>query len=437
MLKIKNSETSELVEINENKVSIYNCGPTVYNHVHIGNIRPAITFDVLYRLLKYTKHDVIYVHNITDIDDKIINRAIETKQNELELSNYYYETYLDLLNKMNILKMDVIPKVSENIEGIINFVKTLVDKNNAYVVDGDVYFDINKIKNYGCVSHQNTENLLEGVRKEVDTKKHNPLDFVLWKKTEIGINWKSPWNDHGRPGWHTECVYLINKFIGKQVTIHGGGVDLKFPHHENENAQNEAFNNMPLAKCWMHVGHININGQKMSKSLNNFILAKDILEQYDHNAIRWFFFQTKYANPLNYSKENMDSSKNDINKIFNSLNLAYINLHKNGISINKTANIDDFINVIENDLDLPNSVKIIWEKVKLLSTLANKKQWNDLSQVVVDINEIFKVLGLTYSNPLNDQETLALVDRWNQAVKEKNYSLADEYRKQLIDKKII
>ena len=249
MIKIKSSSTNKDIVFDQKKITIYNCGPTVYNDVHIGNVRPIVTMDVLYRFAKFMGIDVYYTHNITDVDDKIINRSKEENRDEKELANYYYEQYLKILDALNIKKMDLMPKVTDNINDIIKFVKLLVDKKKAYVVDGDVYFDLTQVKDYGSVSHQKIENLLEGVRKEKDDKKHYPLDFVLWKKTKEGINWKTEWNDHGRPGWHTECVVLINKYIGDQVDIHGGGVDLKFPHHENENAQNLAAYNKPLAKC--------------------------------------------------------------------------------------------------------------------------------------------------------------------------------------------
>ncbi len=440
MIKIKDSSSGVYLPLDENKITIYNCGPTVYNDVHIGNLRPVITMDVLYRYLKAIKHDVFYVHNITDIDDKIINKSIETKQEELKLSDHYFHEYLKILDQLNILKMDVLPKVSDNIDGIIEFIKKLVENKRAYVVDGDVYFDVSQNNNYGVISGQKTENLLKGVRKEIDDKKHNPLDFVLWKKTDKGINWVTEWNDCGRPGWHTECVYLINKFIGKNVVIHGGGVDLKFPHHENENAQNLAMNNLPLAKIWMHVGHINVNNEKMSKSLNNFVLAKDILKEFDANTIRWFFYQTKYQAPLNYSIEVMNSAKKDISKIIKTMNYALINLYwlkREYVSKNDELP-NEVIEALNDDLNLPNVVTYIYQIVKQLSQLINKKDGQGIQNNLNNLLSIFNVLGLTYTNPLtNNKEVIKVIKKWKLAMDNKDYNLSDLIRSELKKEEII
>ncbi len=440
MLKIKDSSSEKYIEMNDEKISIYNCGPTVYNDVHIGNVRPLITFDVLYRYLKKQNKPVIYVHNITDVDDKIINRSIELHKPELELADHYFKEYLKIIDNLNALRMDHLPKVSDNIEGIIDFVKKLTETKHAYVVDGDVYFDIKSIDNYGSVSHQKIDMLLEGVRKDVDEKKKFALDFALWKKTDKGISWVSPWNDHGRPGWHTECVYLINKYIGKQTVIQGGGVDLKFPHHENENAQNMALNNIGLSKCWMHVGHVNIDGKKMSKSLNNFILAKDMLERYDANTIRWFFFQTKYASPLNFSYENLEKSKNEIIKIFKAINNALISLFSNKIESKYDVNAklpESFIAAADNDLDLPNMVTVIWEYVKNLPNLIRNKKFDELSDSINAIRNMLEVLGVKYLDPLKDFEIRNLISQWVKAMENKDYKVADAIRKQLNEKNIL
>lgn len=440
MLKIKDSSSEKYIEMNDEKISIYNCGPTVYNDVHIGNVRPLITFDVLYRYLKKQNKPVIYVHNITDVDDKIINRSIELHKPELELADHYFKEYLKIIDNLNALRMDHLPKVSDNIEGIIDFVKKLTKTKHAYVVDGDVYFDIKSVDNYGSVSHQKIDMLLEGVRKDVDEKKKFALDFALWKKTDKGISWVSPWNDHGRPGWHTECVYLINKYIGKQTVIHGGGVDLKFPHHENENAQNMALNNIGLSKCWMHVGHVNIDGKKMSKSLNNFILAKDMLEKYDANAIRWFFFQTQYASPLNFSYENLEKSKNEIIKVFKAINNALISLFSNKIEFKYDANAklpELFIAAADNDLDLPNMITVIWEYVKNLPNLIRNKKFDELSDSINEIRNMLEVLGIKYLDPLKDSEIRNLIYQWVKAMENKDYKVADAIRKQLNEKNIL
>ena len=440
MLKIKDSSSQKLINIDQDKISIYNCGPTVYNDVHIGNIRPLITFDVLYRYLKYINRKVIYVHNITDIDDKIINRSIELKQSEHEISEHYYQEYLKIIDQLNVLHMDILPKVSDNIDGIINFVKQVIDSKHAYVTNGDVYFDIKSIKDYGCISHQKIDMLLDSVRKENNSNKKYPLDFALWKQTDVGLAWKSPWNDHGRPGWHTECVYLINKYIGNQTVIHGGGVDLKFPHHENENAQNIALHNIGLAKCWMHIGHVNIDGKKMSKSLNNFVLAKDMLKEYDANAIKWFFFQTQYASPLNFSFDNLENSKNEILKVFKAINKASINLYTNKIDFkynNKNELPKTFVDAIDNDLDFPNMITSIWTYVKNLSNLIKSKEFIQISNHINLIISMLEILGIKYNNPLESNNSKQLIDNWINALNSKDYENADSLRNELIKMNII
>ncbi len=439
MIRIKDSSTNKLINMDNDHISIYNCGPTVYNDVHIGNIRPIITFDVLYRYLKFIKKNVIYVHNITDIDDKIIDRAIKLKQNELTLSNHYYEEYLKILKNLNIQKMDVLPKVSDNIEGIINYVNKQIKNHNAYVIDGNVFFDVNFVNDYGSISHQKIDKLMNETRNTKKLMKHNPLDFVLWKKTNVGISWKSPWNSHGRPGWHTECSYLINKYIGSQVDIHGGGVDLKFPHHENENAQNKALYGVNLAKCWMHMGHININGEKMSKSLNNFVLAKEVLEKYDTNVVRWFFYQTQYEKPLSFSYEQLENTKNEFNRFIRNINSAFTTLYLINKKVKqniKNTITNEFKQSIENNLDFPNMVKNLWELAKGLvniSKMKDEKQLlNNLSYLISELN----IMGIKYINPLN-KKNIKIIDDWQYYLQKKDYRKSDEIRNKLINLNLI
>ena len=439
MIRIKDSSTNKLINMDNDHISIYNCGPTVYNDVHIGNIRPIITFDVLYRYLKFIKKNVIYVHNITDIDDKIIDRAIKLKQNELTLSNHYYEEYLKILKNLNIQKMDVLPKVSDNIEGIINYVNKQIKNHNAYVIDGNVFFDVNFVNDYGSISHQKIDKLMNETRNTKKLMKHNPLDFVLWKKTNVGISWKSPWNSHGRPGWHTECSYLINKYIGSQVDIHGGGVDLKFPHHENENAQNKALYGVNLAKCWMHMGHININGEKMSKSLNNFVLAKEVLEKYDTNVVRWFFYQTQYEKPLSFSYEQLENTKNEFNRFIRNINSAFTTLYLINKKVKqniKNTITNEFKQSIENNLDFPNMIKNLWELAKGLvniSKMKDEKQLlNNLSYLISELN----IMGIKYINPLN-KKNIKIIDDWQYYLQKKDYRKSDEIRNKLINLNLI
>lgn len=432
-MKLYDSLTTKLIEFDTKKVSIYNCGPTVYNHVHIGNARPLVIFDVLYRYLKFKKSDVKYVLNITDIDDKIINKAIEQNKTESEISEYYYESYLKIKKDLNTLEM-INPKVSDNIQEIIHYIDKLVKNGFAYIHDNNVYFDTTKIKEYGELSKNKIEDLVPGSRIKLSDSKHSEFDFVLWKKTDKGIKWDSPWGI-GRPGWHTECSCLINKYIGDSVTIHGGGMDLKFPHHENENAQNRALKNRSLANIWLHIGMINVNNEKMSKSLNNFILVKDILLNYSYQALRWFFYQTNYANPLNYSDSIMQQMEDEINKIKKSIYVAHSKLIFNNYKFKKNNKLieDEFLNNLENNLNINNCVTIIYKLVKELNKLINQ---NDFKNAEIKLNILINslsILGIEFENK-HDSQIVSLIKEYKKFVEQKEYLKSDEIRKILIDK---
>lgn len=437
-MKLYNAIKKEYVnlEIINNNISIYLCGPTVYNHVHVGNIRPIITFDVLHRLLKQKNINVNFVHNITDIDDKIIKQAAKEKVSELGLSNYYYEKYLEILKKLNIDLTIKMPKVSDHINGIINYIEQIQQKGFAYQVDGDVYFKTLNIPNYGSLSNKKTDELEVGSRVADNNKKLSPFDFVLWKQTNEGINWDTMFSK-GRPGWHTECSYLISQYIGKQVDIHGGGVDLKFPHHENENAQNIAINDCELAKHWIHVGHLNIDNNKMSKSLNNFILAKDILSKYSSNDIRWFFYQTNYANPINFTNQAIDSAKQSIENILYSLNIfkSYLILDNKFNMINNIDK-DNLFSSLLNDLNFPNAVSDINKIVKEANTLLRQKEYDQLNIKVNELILYLDVMGITYRDD-HSEENIELLKKWNEYKNNKDFEKSDLLRKELIYKKLI
>lgn len=436
MVKLYNSQNKEYVEITEKDISIYNCGPTVYNHIHIGNARPLVTFDVLNRLFLHLNKNVKYVLNITDIDDKIISEAKKEGKSELELSNYYTQQYFHIKDALNILPM-INPKVSDNIDGIIKYIETLIDKGSGYFDEtGDVYFDVSKISTYGSVSNQNPQDLISGIRIKSDKNKKSPNDFVLWKKTNDGIQWDSKWFK-GRPGWHTECSYLINNLIGKQVTIHGGGMDLKFPHHENENAQNLALFGCDLAKVWMHIGMININNEKMSKSLNNFILVKDILNKYSYQALRWFFYQSSYANPLNYNDEIMNQMEYEINKFKKSINLAknYLIIENRNFEFDKLNVNKNVIDYLSDNLNLINSITEIYAINKKMNIAIRE---NNLEGVQSSLNELIgslKIMGIEFEN-LHDNEAIDLIKKWYIEHKNRNYENADKFRDELIKKGI-
>ncbi len=428
------SSTNKRKEINKNKISIYLCGPTVYNHIHIGNLRPIVTFDVLHRYLKFLKKEVIFIHNITDIDDKIVNGAKIEQIDELEFSNIYTQKYYEILEKTNILKM-ITPKVSENLNEMLNFIDELYKKGYAYKLDDGIYFDVSKFKDYGQVSNNDVNNLESNVRVENNKGKHNSNDFVLWKNKTEGKTWDSKFGK-GRPGWHTECVVLINKYIKDTVTIHGGGIDLRFPHHENENAQFQALYNKPLANTWMHVGHLMIDNEKMSKSLGNFILVKDILDKWGSNSVRWFFYQTRYQKPLNYNLENMESSQNLIDKIFYELNKAKSYLLLNSKLDEKEYLDDEKIKHFDDDLNFPNIISSIQKDTKSISNLIREKKWDELNKVRNQVVTTLNILGIIYKDEFNEK-IIQTLKEWNKYVINKDFESADKLRKILLEKKII
>lgn len=426
MIKIYDSRTNELIPLDDDVISIYNCGPTVYNHIHIGNARPLVTFDVLVRLLKHKKKEYKYVLNITDIDDKIINEAQQQNKTEIELSTFYMEQYFEIKNKLNTLPM-INPRVSDNIDGIINYVDMLLEKGAAYIEDGDVYFDTTFSSTYGEISKRKPDELLNGARVDIDHKKHHPNDFVLWKKTDLGLKWETKWS-LGRPGWHSECSYLINKLIGQQVTIHGGGMDLKFPHHENENAQNHALYDCSLAKIWMHIGMININNEKMSKSLNNFILVKDILNKYSYQALRWFFYQSGYSNPLNYSDEIMSQMEAEINKLKNTINIAKTTLILNNFSFQPHNDItNDFEKSLESNLNLNNAITEIYKVHKELNIAIKNKDTKNINELMFFVINMLDIMGINFDN-IHTSDNVELIKNWNDLITNKDYENADNIR---------
>lgn len=432
------SKTDKEVSLDKKNIKMYVCGPTVYNHVHIGNLRPIITFDVLNRLFLELGYTVAFIHNITDIDDKIVNKAKEENTDELKLSSYYESQYFDILKTINIHTSNMkFPRVSDHIKDIENYVEQILNNKFAYLVDGDVYFDTNKSNQYGKISNKKLDELLVGDKSEDNLKKINPQDFTLWKETTIGLNWNLKFSI-GRPGWHTECSCLINKYLGDQIDIHGGGIDLKFPHHENENIQNIAVNNKDLARIWMHVGHLNINNQKMSKSLSNFILAKDLLSEYSANTVRWFFYQTSYSNPLNFTTENLINSKNQLENILYNLNIFKSNLTIEQKYNNKNLEFDkSCLTELINNFNLPNIVSFIEEKIKYGSTLLRNKKFDELNKLHFDISYLLtNILGIIYPD-LFDKKAIELLNKWNKLKQEKNFSESDKYRKLLMEKKLL
>lgn len=431
-MQIYNSLTNkkeEFIPIEKGKVSMYVCGPTVYNYVHIGNMRPPITFDMVYKYFKYLGYQVTYASNFTDINEKITNAAIEQNMTEREIANKFIEAYLTDLRNYNCSDIDYRPRVIDNLDNIYRFIEELIKKDYAYVVDGDVYFRVRKIKDYGILSNQNIEELESGARVEIDTKKEDALDFALWRKSNKGEVFDSPWGK-GIPGWHTECVVMINSLFNKKIDIHGGGIDLQFPHHENEIAQSMALNNNHIANFWMHNGHINLNGEKMSKSLGNFILAKDFLKEHSPNVIKIALFKTHYRLPLNFTDELFKDAKTIDDKLTNVLKQVNTYRNLNNKEFNLNIKDKEFENIMDDDFNTPNVITYLLELIKKLNTAIRNKEDNiiDLASIIIVITEI---LGLKYNLKDFSEDEIKTYKEWEEARTNKDFALADTLREQL------
>lgn len=449
MIKLYNSLTNKLEEfksIKENEVMMYVCGPTVYSNIHIGNSRPVIFFDTVARFFKYLGYKVTYVSNFTDIDDKIIKRAKEEGITEREVSEKYISEIRKTYEKLNCLPHDANPKVTENMDNIINFIDDLVKKDGAYVVDGDVYFDVSKIGEYGVLSGQTVENLIKGARIEQNEKKNNPIDFTLWKKTEEGLKWSSPWSN-GRPGWHTECVVMIHNIFKGMIDIHGGGLDLKFPHHDNEIAQSICAFDNKIANYWMHNGRIDFGGEKMSKSLGNVLWANDLLEKVPYQVYRLLILNVPYRQPLNYKEELLKQATNDFDKIKRAYVSLYRELEISRSDLGKEELVDEqlielknsFVDAMSNDFNTANAITSIFQITKIVNNLIRNKETNAsvLKQTLKLFDDMLWVLGINIDlNPLTGEEK-EIVLKWQEARTNKDFALADELRKEINERKII
>lgn len=437
-MKIYNSLTDkkeEFIPIEKGKVTMYVCGPTVYNYVHIGNMRPVITFDMVYNYLKYLGYKVTYASNFTDINPKITMAAETLGITEREVADRFIKAYLEDLKNYNCSKIDERPRVIDCLDDIFNFIQKLIDKDYAYVKDGDVYFRVSKIKDYGILSNQDINDLVSGSRVDIDEKKEDPLDFALWRKSDHGETFESPWGV-GIPGWHTECVVMINKLFGKKIDIHAGGVDLKFPHHENEIAQSIALNNNYIANYWMHNGHININNEKMSKSLGNFILAKDFIKEHTANVIKLVFLSTNYRLPINLTDKTFEEAENIDNKIKTVLKAANLNLNINNKEINNSIKDDKFEEYMNDDFNTPNVITYLLSLVKDLNAEL-RNNGNQILTLTSKIIKITKVLGLLYPMPKLTDNQKRIYHKWIEARNNKDFNTADTLRKQLIDDNIL
>lgn len=455
-MKIYNTMTrskEEFVPINENKVGIYVCGPTVYDYIHIGNARPMIVFDTLRRYLMYKGYDVNYVSNFTDVDDKIIKRALEEGVTSAEISERYIEEVKKDMEALNVLEATTHPKATEEIPDMIEMVKTLIDKGHAYEVNGTVYFRTRSFPGYGKLSKKNIDDLEAGhrdIKVAGEDEKEDFLDFVLWKpKKEGEPSWPSPWGE-GRPGWHLECSVMSKKYIGDIIDIHAGGEDLIFPHHENEIAQSEAANDVEFARYWMHNAFLKIDGEKMSKSLGNFFTIRDIGKKYPLQVIRFFMLSAHYRSPLNFSDTLVEASKASLERILNAMSrledAAGAAQEREATQEEKEllSKVSDYVvkyeNAMEDDLNTADAISVIFELVKLAnSSISSDNARSVIAEVYDTIGRLCDVLGIITKTEkeILDADVEALIEERQAARKAKNFARADEIRDTLAAQGII
>ncbi|WP_273323312.1 cysteine--tRNA ligase [Vallitalea guaymasensis] len=443
-------ETFESIE--KGKVRMYVCGPTVYNYIHIGNARPLIVFDTVRKYFEYKNYDVIYVSNFTDIDDKIIKKANEEGVDYSEISSKYMKEFLIDSEGLNVKPATIYPKATEEIDDMVKMIEQLIEKGYAYEVNGSVYFETKKFEPYGKLSNKNQEDLEAGARIAVDTEKRNPMDFVLWKpKKEGEPAWKSPWGE-GRPGWHIECSVMAKKYLGDSIDIHAGGEDLVFPHHENEIAQSEAVNDKQFSKYWMHNRFVNVDNKKMSKSLGNFFTVREIVDDFSYDVVRFFMLNVHYRSPINFSRDLMQAAANGLERIQTSRdNLEHLlknsqadDYNEKELIFNEEKELEKykikFETAMEDDFNTADAISSIFELVKF----ANKNTDSDSSRkfiqdIIILIDELCGILGIVSKKKeiLLDEEINDLIEKRQQARKDRDFALADKIRDDLKDKGII
>lgn len=433
------------------KVKMYVCGPTVYNYIHIGNARPAIVFDTLRRYLKYRGFDVTFVQNITDVDDKLIRVANEEGTTVKEVADRFTDAYNEDLKSLNVMPPDIQPRVMQTIPEIIEFIEGLIEKGYAYESEGDVYFRTGRFDEYGKLSHQPLDDLQAGARVDINEKKEHPLDFALWKAAkDKEVSWSSPWGE-GRPGWHIECSAMALKFLGEQIDIHAGGSDLVFPHHENEIAQSECFTGKVFARYWLHNGMLNIDNEKMSKSLGNFLLTRDLVQQFGGQLIRFFMLQGHYRNPINFSDELLEQAANSLER----MKTAYHNLdHRlqtareaepNGQAEQQAQTIRDlrerFVKEMDDDLNTANALTVLFEVVKeanqyMLNQNVGREEITAYKELLLELTGVLGII-LEQEQELLDSEIDALIVERTEARASRNFARADEIRDLLAAKGIV
>lgn len=427
--------------IDPDRITMYVCGPTVYNYIHIGNARPAIVFDAVRRYLMYRGYNVYYVSNFTDVDDKIIKAAQEMNEEVPVLANRFIDTYLEDIESLGVEKADLHPRATETVTEMVEFIEQLIAKGFAYESNGDVYYRTKKFKNYGKLSSQSVGDLQMGARIEVGEQKEDPMDFTLWKKAkENEIAWDSPWGE-GRPGWHIECSAMVKKYMGDTIDIHAGGQDLKFPHHENEIAQTEALTGKPMANYWMHNGYININNEKMSKSLGNFVLVHDMIQQHDPEVIRFFMMQAHYRNPINFDNDLLESARAGLERLRSTLENVK---HRRGESADGGSGEGReaaerakarFLEEMDDDFNTANAISVLFDLAREANKYMQQPQTSiaSLDAIIETMTEIGDVLGVSLEKEeeMLDEDIEQLLKERVEARKNKNFARADEIRDQL------
>ena len=452
-MKLYNTLTrkkEEFKPIKDDEVTMYVCGPTVYNYIHVGNARPLVVFDTLRRYFIYKGYKVKYTVNFTDIDDKLIKRANEENTTVKEIADKYIEEFMKDAEGLSLYEEETMhPRATEFIDKIIEFVDDLVKKGAAYNVDGNVYFDITKAHDYGKLSKKNIDELKSGARIEVSEEKKNPMDFALWKKAKEGEpSWDSPWGK-GRPGWHIECSVMAKELLGESIDIHAGGEDLQFPHHENEIAQTETLTGKPFANYWLHNAMINVDNKKMSKSEMNFFTVREISQEFDLEVLRFFILSAHYRNPINFSKELMEQAKKALDRLYNGkFHMEYLLSKAEDREINEEEKemlkqvdvyVEDFINSMEDDINTADAIASLFELIKFTNSNFSEKTSKSVIQYAYDnLIKLSKILGiLNKENEILEDEILELIEKRTQARKNKDYQLADKIRDQLKEMGII
>lgn len=455
MLRIYNTLTQEkdvFKPIKSRTVGMYVCGPTVYNYIHIGNARSIVAFDTIRRYFEYCGYQVNYISNFTDVDDKLINEAKEENSTVMDIANKYIEAYKEDVDALNVEPATVNPRATDNIDGIIQFVKELVDDGYAYAVDGDVYYRARKFNDYGHLSHQSVDDLESGASQHVSeeelSKKEDPIDFVLWKAAKPGeISWDSPWGK-GRPGWHIECSVMSTKYLGNTIDIHGGGEDLKFPHHENERAQSEAKTGEKFVNYWMHNGFVTVGdeNEKMSKSLGNFVTVHDIVKRVDPQVVRFLMSTTQYRRPIQYNETNLQAAENNLNKLRNAYNNLKYRLSDATDIIDMKLEQEirqiqaDFQDAMDDDFNAQNGIDCVYELAKLGNMYAQRPEVgkDTVNLIIEKLEKMASIFGVVFKEETLDEDSVqALIDERNEARKNKDFARSDEIRDQLRDQGII